>query len=267
MKFGICTGPDALGEPARGLELLAEAGADYVEWGVISVMADEAQFEKLRQVTANAPIRPETFCVFIPAAHRVTGPNVNMGAALDYCGEAMRRMAAIGGQAVVLGSSAARRVPEGFDSAVAYRQFVEFCRELGPRAGAAGMMVAIEPLNFNEDNLINTVAQGSAFVDEVAHPNIQLLADFHHMQVNEEPLESVAAANGRLQHTHVADIDRFAPGFAPTGEADFVGFYRELRKAGYDNRCSFEGQLSDLATQAKPLLNHMRRRYQESGNA
>ena len=38
MKFGICCAPDALGEPARLFDVLTEAGADYVEWGVAATM-------------------------------------------------------------------------------------------------------------------------------------------------------------------------------------------------------------------------------------
>ena len=53
MKFGICCAPDALGDPARSLELLAEAGADYVEWGVGVTMKSEDEWEKLRAIVAN----------------------------------------------------------------------------------------------------------------------------------------------------------------------------------------------------------------------
>lgn len=264
MKFGICCAPNALGEPTRLLEVLQEAGADYVEWAVGSVMASEEQFEKLRAIVADATLKPETFCVFVPPHHRITGPNVDLGAALEYCHEAMRRMHALGAEYVVLGSSGARKVPEGFAMDTAWNQFIEFCRELGPRAADAGMTVVIEPLNTHEDNLVNSVAQGAQVVDEVAHPNIQLLADFYHMVEDGEPVSNIVNAGARLKHTHLADLGRVAPGYAKEGEADFIGFFRALRQAGYDNRCSFEGKFEDFVAQVKPVLAHMRQRYAES---
>ena len=101
-------------------------------------------------------------------------------------------------------------------------------------------------------------------MDAVSHPNIQLLADYYHMVEDDEPLSNIVDAGSRLKHTHLADLGRFAPGYAKEGEADFVGFFRALRQVGYDNRCSFEGKTEDLVAQARPLLAHMRQRYAES---
>lgn len=264
MKFGICTAPGALGDPARFLDVLAEAGADYVEWSVGSLMASEGEFEKLCAIAQKAPIKPEAFCVFLPPHHRITGPGVNLASALDYAGEAVRRIGQIGGEIVVLGSGGARKVPDGFPMEEARRQFEEFARELSPRAEENGVTVAIEPLNSKEDNLITSVATGAQVTREIDRAGIRLLADFFHMNEENESVQSIVDANGLLRHTHVADLGRVAPGYAKEGEADFVGFFRALKAVGYDARCSFEGKTDDLARQAKPLLDHMRARFQQA---
>jgi sugar phosphate isomerase/epimerase len=265
MRFGICCAPGALGDIAALLDILAQAGADYLELAIGSIMASPQEFERLRGIVEAAPLKPEVFCTFLPPHHRITGPNVNLEAVLTYAGEALRRASDLGGDIVVLGSSGARKVPAGFDPNVALQQFREFCRELGPRAQEVGITIAIEPLNSSEDNLITSVAQGARIVDEVAHPSIQLLADFYHMVEEDEPLQNVKEAGNRIRHTHLADLGRLAPGFAD-GEADFTGFFRALRDAGYDGRCSFEGKTHDLARQAKPLLDTMRARCEETEN-
>lgn len=264
MKFGICCAPGALGEEQKLIDTLEAAGADYLDWAVGAIMASDAEFEKLRRLIEGNKLKTDAFMAFLPPHHRVTGPNVNLEAVLTYATEAMHRAKALGGEIIVLGSAGARKVPEGFDLAVAHAQFVEFGRELGPRAAEAGITVAIEPLNTKEDNFIISVAQGAEYVDEIAHPNIQLLADFYHMVEENEPLENVKNAGARLKHTHLADLGRVAPGYAKGGEADFVGFFGALRAAGYDGRCSFEGKTDDLARQAKPLLDKMRQSYAES---
>lgn len=279
MKFGICCGlssfaPQVQDQPLSSIphlmDTLVASGADYVEFTVGSVLPeqDEQAFAELRDILAPFPLKIEAFNSFLPGSQRITGPHVDTQAVLNYCRTALTRCKALGGDVVVLGSAKARSVPEGFDKAVADKQFVEFCRELGPVAQEIGITITIEPLNSREDNLVLSVAEGARIVDEVAHPSIQLLADLYHMTEESERIENVGDAGARLRHTHVADLGRVAPGYAPNGEADFLGFFRELRRAGYDAlpnpRCSFEGSFEDIEKQAKPTIDLMRRRWEES---
>jgi len=263
MKFGICSAPGALGDERRLIDILAEAGADYLDWSMGSAMASAAEFEKLRALTDQGPLRAEAFMGFLPPTQRITGPHVDLQGVLDYATTAMQRAKALGGKVIVLGSAGARKVPQGFSFEVAKAQFIEFGRELGPRAQEIGIFIAIEPLNTGEDNLICSVAQGAQSVEAIGHPNIQLLADFYHMDEENEPLSNIQNAAPLLRHTHLADTGRRAPGFVEK-EADIVGFFCALRAAGYDARCSFEGKTDDLARQAKPLLRAMREKYAQS---
>lgn len=232
MKFGICTAPGALGDPARLLDRLAEAGADYVEWTVDSLMASEGEFERLCLVAQNAPIKPEAFCAFLPPHQRITGPNVQLQSVLEYAGEALRRITIIGGEVVVLASASARKVPDGFPLSTARRQFVEFARELAPLAVEYGVTVAIEPLNSKEDNLLTSVRLAAEFVREINRPSIRLIANFHHMNEEGEEVSSLLDAGDLLCHAHIADSNRVAPGFSKTNEADFLGFSARSKRSG-----------------------------------
>ncbi len=256
-----------MGTPAQTLQALADAGADYAEWGVGAPMKSDEDFEKLREAVAEAPIKPEAFMGFIPGSHRITGPDVELQKLLDYAGEAMRRCRALGAEIIVLGSGGARKLEDGWDKARGLDQFKTFCRELGPLAADAGVIIAIEPLNHSEDNLINSVAAGAAIVDAVEHRNIRLLADFYHMHHDDEAADDAAKVGDRLVHTHLADFGRVAPGLAAEGEADFVGFFRALNAANYDARCSFEGKTTDMAAQAAPIIAHMKQRHAEANKS
>ena len=264
MKFGICSAPGALGEPQRLLDILQEAGADYVEWTVGSVMSSDEEFARLQSVAQNSPLKPEAFCAFLPPHHRITGPNVNLGAVVEYASEAMKRVKAVGGEIIVLGSGGARKVPAGFPMDEARRQFVEFAREIAPRAQETGVTIVIEPLNQGEDNLVTTVATGADFTREIDRPAIRLLADFFHMNEENENSKSVENAGNLISHTHLADTHRVAPGFAKD-EADFLAFFGALKAINYTGRCSFEGKTDDLARQAAPILTFMRARYDQAG--
>ncbi len=277
MKFGICCAPTSLAqenEPlqasvARLLEVLVDAKADYIEFPVaaLHVEGEASAFEELKQAMSGAPLVAEAFNGFIPGHHRITGPEVDHAKVLEFCDVALERINALGGKVVVLGSGKARNVPEGFSHATALEQFTEFCHDLAPLAQKHDVTVVIEPLNTREDNLINTVAQGSSVVDEVWHPNLQVLADFYHIFADDEPLQNTVNAGTRLQHTHLADTGRITAGLAEE-EADFIGFFRALQAAGYTERerprCSFEGRIDDIATQAGPMFAFLRERYAQS---
>ncbi len=277
MQWGLCLDPALLfqrrdeGTADALWRVLQEADVDYLELPVYRVMGTETEFDALREMVAAAPLPVRAFNSFLPGTQRITGPDVHWDAVLDYCRVALARGRALGGDVVVLGSAGARSVPAGFDPAQATRQFCEFCRLLGPVADDAGMDIAIEPLNASEDNLILSVAQGARLVDEIDHPRIRLLADFYHMNEEHESVDAVAAAGARLRHAHLADLGRVAPGSAPDGEADFIGFFRALRQSGYAKqpyaRCSFEGKLESIEAQTPPMMRLLRTRWQESAGA
>ncbi len=274
MQFGICSDPKLLrrhkevGDLEDFLGRLTKAGVDYLEFSVGAVMTSDADFASLRELVTAASLPVPAFNGFLPAAQGITGPEVDLGSVLGYCQTALDRCCCLGGEVVVLGSAGARRVPAGFDLGRAERQFCEFCRALGPIAEDAGLDIAIEPLNFQEDNLVLSVTQGARLVEEIGHPRIRLLADLYHMTEEHEPVNAVVDAGPFLRHTHLADLGRVAPGYAANGEADFVGFFRGLQAGGYadrpDARSSFEGKLEDLDTQVGPMMRLLQARWRES---
>jgi sugar phosphate isomerase/epimerase len=272
MKFGLCCSPQLLGFPdslfQSNIQRLQNAGADYLEFGVGATVpeGDDSEWKTLRDALQGAPLQVEAFNSFLPPHHRITGPEVDLQSVLDYSHVALHRCRELGGEVVVLGSAGARKVPEGFDENRAQEQFVEFGRALGPVAADAGVTVCIEPLNHNEDNLILSVEHGARILDEIAHPNSQLLADLYHIEIEGEPLENVAAAGARIRHSHLADVGRVAPGYAEQGEADYKGFYAALHGAEstFSLRCSVEGSYADIYTQAAPLLKLLRQRHHEA---
>ncbi len=111
------------------------------------------------------------------------------------------------------------------------RACAEFARPLGVKLG-------IEPINRYETNFINTVAEALEFVDELRMPNLGLLLDSFHMNIEEASIEAaIAAARGRVLNIHLADSNRRAPGF---GHTDLRSVVSQLRATGYDGFLSME---------------------------
>jgi len=278
MRFGICCNAGSLAQEgdsldekvARLADFARRCDLDFVEFpvGEVRPEGDEAQYDELHRAVRQHALPLQSFNVFLPAHHRITGPDVQLHRVLNYCRVALGRCAALGGQIVVLGSSGARRVPEGWSHQEAHAQFIAFARALEPIAAQNSITIAVEPLNRREDNFLNSVLDGIGLVDEIACPHIRLLADQYHMDEDGEDYEHVANAGALLRHAHTADVRRCAPGFAPEGEAQFKLFFAALRLSGYaqreDARLAVECNWSNLNEQTATSIALLRRRWEES---
>lgn len=142
-------------------------------------------------------------------------------------------LAAEVGSAITIGSLAGKlcgRVPRS----QALESLGEVCRAAAP----LGVTVLIEPLNRYENDYINTLAEAMGVIAEVGAPNLKLLADTFHMNIEEVDLAaSLQAAGASLGHVHLADSNRRAPGH---GHLSFRPVLEALARIGYQGWLSFE---------------------------
>ena len=114
------------------------------------------------------------------------------------------------------------------------REASKALRPLAQEAEAAGVTLALEPLNRFETDFINTVSQGTDFCGRVKSPACGLLLDTFHMHIEEKDTgESIrqAATHDAIAHFHASENDR---GIAGTGQVDWKGAAAALRRARYD---------------------------------
>ena len=128
-------------------------------------------------------------------------------------------------------------------------------RELAQAARAAGVSLFLEPLNRYEAYIVNRVAQGAAIAAEVG-PEIGVMADFFHMNIEEADIPASIRANAaHLVYVHVADSNRLQPG---RGHLDFRPGFRALKAIGYDGplaiECRIDGPYDDAIREAATLI-------------
>ena len=224
--------------------MVAAAGYDYWEPPVAAVAPgqDEQVFAAARRRFQELPLRPEAWNCLLPGDLKITGPDVDAAGVDRYLKAAFDRIAELGGRVVVFGSGRARAVPDGFDRTQAEKQIASFLRRAGDAAAARDLIMAIEPLNRRECNIINSVAEGLAMAQRVDHERVRLLADSYHMFQDDEPLSNLAEAGGALVHIHIADRPRNAPA---EGAEELGPFFSALRAVGYDGRISIECRWGD----------------------
>ncbi len=129
-----------------------------------------------------------------------------------------------------------------------WRWAVEFLQALVPSLRAAGVTLALEPLNRFETYFLNTAADAVRLVDEVADPRVGILFDTFHANLEEKDVAAAYRLCGsRLAHVHACENDRGVPG---SGHVDWPGVFAALRDIGYDGWLtieSFNGNIQDLA--------------------
>jgi len=251
-RLGVCT--SIANAPA-----VKAAGGDYIEESVQGFLVPdrpESEFRPKAEAAAASPLPVRACNSFLPGSLKSVGPDARPDEIAAYAGTAFRRAREVGITTIVFGSSGSRSIPDGFDRTEARRQFVALLRRLGPLAESQGVVIAVEPLNRDETNFINTVGEGAAIVREAGHPSVQLLADIYHMLRENEGPDALVTAAPLLRHVHVAEKDRRTP--PGVAGDDFRPYLRALRRAGYGGAISIECGWDDLAGQVPAALKALR---------
>ncbi len=256
MRFGICGSMVARQPDGTGVEVVEQAcalGYDYIELSLAHLAAlPEAEFMALRQRVAGSGISCEACNNFFPKSVRLTGSAVNWARVEEYIRHAVGRAAALGVQVIVFGSSVAKNVPEGFPMYRAWQQIDRVLHLTAAEAGPHGITIAIEPLNRQESNIVNSVAEGLALMQRVDRPEVRVLADAFHMAKDDEDLAILQTAGANLRHVHFARLE--GRGFPTELESRFTEFFQQLAAAGYTGRVSVEGFSQDFYRDAERAL-------------
>lgn len=145
------------------------------------------------------------------------------------------RLAARLGSLVIIGLIRGRA--DGGHASAASR-FLEGIRPVLDAAASTGVRLAIEPINRYETDFLVTVEETLEVIGASGAPHLGVLADTFHMNIEEVTIEgALVAAGPRLWHVHVADSNRWAPGF---GHLDFPAIADALRQCGYEGFLSAE---------------------------
>lgn len=256
--IGVCT---SLGNA----DLLYAAGYDYIEENVqqfLKPFESADVFAANLQAATSAALPIYAYAIFLPGDLKCVGPTTQHDRILDYARTVFERAVQTGSSIIVFGSGGARRVPDGFSHDKAIEQFTDLLRRLGPIAAEFDIIVAVEPLNKNECNLINTITAGAKIVRAVDHTHIQLVADFYHMAVEGEGPESIIEAGPLIAHVHIAEKDRrAAPG---TAGFDFVPYFAALRQIGYTGGISIECRWQNFDAELAPALVYVNEQLAEA---
>jgi D-psicose/D-tagatose/L-ribulose 3-epimerase len=247
--------------PLKDIDAVKAAGFDYMEVRTSEVAAlSDADYAtvaaKFRQV--GLPVLSAN--LFIPSDIKVTGPNIDKERQMEYVRRALDRVSRLGVRLVVFGSGGARQVPDGFSRQEAFQQLVDFGKRIAPEARSRNITIAIEPLRHQETNIVNNTNEALAWVNAVNDPNIQLMIDFYHFEVEKEDPANILQVKDHLRHLHMANPEgRVVP--LKWDEFNYEPFFAVLRQIHYDRLISLEANTKDLPVEGPQAIALLHRAF------
>ncbi len=210
---------------------------------MLSPSLAEDQFAENLQRIKRARCKVALCNIFFPGNIKIAGPDVNESRVLGYADTVFSRAKKAGINLIVLGSGAARRIPDNYDVAKANKDFIQLCRKLAIVASKHEIRIALESLQSAESNFLTSLNSAAEIVRAVDHSNFRLNADVFHMMRQGESPQSIIDAADILVYCEIAEKqNRSFPGVM--GD-DLKPWLRALRKANYKGHIFIEGNSSD----------------------
>ncbi|GGG16742.1 sugar phosphate isomerase/epimerase family protein [Paenibacillus abyssi] len=115
---------------------------------------------------------------------------------------------------------------------------VETIRSAAEYAQQMGVKIALEPINRFEMYILNTVADGARFCEMVDMPNVGLLVDTHHGNIEESNTAEAWSKHAKhIFHVHISENNRGIPG---SGQAISEDVFTTLKEINYDGWLTIE---------------------------
>ncbi len=168
----------------------------------------------------------------------------------DFCAD-------LGGEVMVLGSPAQRRLPQN-NVALAQDRLAIGLERCLKRAEKHGITVCLEPLPAPEADFILTLEEAIAMIERIGHPNLKTIFDVKSASSESKPhTELLREFAPYIAHVHANDANRRGPGF---GETDFVPIFDTLKEIAYTGYVSVEvfDYSPDPVTIARESLHYMK---------
>lgn len=155
---------------------------------------------------------------------------------VDYLQRIVERIGFMGGTLLSGVSYAGWGTPDNFlgDKRPYWEQSIKSMREIIKTAEDNGVTYCVEAVNRFETCLINTAAEALAYVAEIDSPNIGVLLDTYHMNIEENNIgDAIRLVGDKLTSFHTGENNRTAPG---RGHLDWDEIFGALADINYKNR-------------------------------
>jgi D-psicose/D-tagatose/L-ribulose 3-epimerase len=221
-----------------------------------------ARIVEIRHIASDAGLRVSGlhWLLVKPTGLSITSADQAVrGKTLDVMRHLVDLCAALGGDVLVHGSPAQRRLPEqGSDAARSYA--IEAFAAIAEHAERSGVIYCIEPLATPAANFINTLEEAAAIVEVIKNPALRTMIDCSAAsQMEAEPVAALVERwlpTGLVAHIQVNDRNRRGPGQGGDLFAPLVAALQRQKYAGWIAAEPFD-YVPDGATCAARTIGYM----------
>ena len=116
----------------------------------------------------------------------------------------------------------------------AVQRFFDCLRRCADVAEDLRVTLLIEPVNRYETSFINMCQAGAEIIEQSGRNCLKLMPDLFHMNIEERSFGAVfQSLKEYIDYIHVADSNRWAPGWGHTPIDDILEVLRSIRYEGY----------------------------------
>ncbi|MAT14934.1 MAG: isomerase [Planctomyces sp.] len=250
MKYGLnmlLWTADVTEEHDGLLEQIKGWGYDGIEFPIFNT--DEANFKRLGDRLDSLGLGRTAVTVCNADANPISPDAANRERAVEYLKKVID-MAAAGGATHICGPihsalgeySGAGRTEDEWNRAQ------DVLARAADYAQQHNITLTVEYLNRFECYFLNTSVDCARFIDEVNHPNLKMMYDTFHANIEEKDIaEAIKACAKQTVHVHISENDRSTPG---EGHVHWDTTFQALKETGYDGWMTIEAfglALPDLA--------------------
>lgn len=240
MEIGCCV-------PMEKYQAAADAGFDFVElpgWQLAAY--DFTMFKQFVQVTnmVYLPVtRINSYCSGQP---KIVGDGFDPAEIRNYARGLFIKAEMLGVECVGIGAPNARKLPEGYDMALADEQCLEFlditCRE----ARDCGVDVLLEAIHPGFCNYLNDTAKAVELIERSGISNLHLVLDLYHMKRSGESWDHIAEYVPYMKHLHIStDLGGTSRGiYLEEDREELRETLSAIQKSGYKGTVSLEPEAS-----------------------
>lgn len=229
----------------KSLEKAAEVGYNAVDFATADLMAmTPEQRREVRRVAEALDIS----LAFAPA----TGPDVDIACedeairrnGVEYfkrCIEFTSEMGSTILAGIIYSSWGAPVIGLLNDKSEALKRSKDALQQILPTAEDYGVYYSLEIVNRFEQYLLNTTQEGLDYLKDFDSPNLKLLLDTFHMNIEEDDIPAaIRAAGPYISHFHIGEPNRRVPGQGADGRMPWNGIFRALHDIGYQGTITME---------------------------